>query len=350
MLAMMNGLNKMTNLEYEDIKKIAELPYNWEQLNDKTLLISGGTGFIGSFICDVIRYRNKKFGSNVHVISLSRHGGKSDDTVTQVVADITNPIDCDENVDYVLHLASNTHPAQYAVDPVGTITTNILGCNNLLRLAVKKKSKRFLLASSVEIYGQGTEEPLDELYDGYLDCNNARAGYNEAKRTCEALSQSYKSQYGVDVVIARLARTIGADHKKDSKAIAQFFQAALDGRNIILKSNGKQKYSYLYVADAASGILTLLINGKNGEAYNVSAVPSKNTLADYARFIANLAGVSVVYDYENNTSVSKATNALLSIDKLKNLGWTPCYTVEEALARTYLIYKKRKYELGEESK
>ncbi|NCU26931.1 NAD-dependent epimerase/dehydratase family protein, partial [Candidatus Nomurabacteria bacterium] len=82
-------------------------------------------------------------------------------------------------------------PKQYAEDPIGTILTNIDGCNNLLRLALEKKA-RFLLASSVEIYGQGTEKPMDEHYCGYIDCNQARAGYNEAKRTCEALTQSYR--------------------------------------------------------------------------------------------------------------------------------------------------------------
>lgn len=122
----------MTELELEDIKTIAELPYDWEKLNGKTLMISGGTGFIGTFISDVIRYRNGKYNSGVKVISLSRHGGESDSTVEKIAADITQPITYSGPVDYILHLASNTHPAQYAVDPVGTITTNIIGCNNLL--------------------------------------------------------------------------------------------------------------------------------------------------------------------------------------------------------------------------
>lgn len=133
----------MTNLELEDIKTIADLPYNWEKLNGKTIMISGGTGFIGTFISDVIRYRNKKYNSNIHVISLSRHGGESDDTVEKIAADITQPIRYNGRVDYILHLASNTHPAQYAADPVGTITTNIIGCNNLLKIAVEKKIERF---------------------------------------------------------------------------------------------------------------------------------------------------------------------------------------------------------------
>ncbi|MQN02168.1 MAG: NAD-dependent epimerase/dehydratase family protein [Lachnospiraceae bacterium] len=331
----------MTSLELEDVKTIAELPYDWDKLNGKTLLISGGTGFVGTFISDVIRYRNKHFGSNTKIVSLSRHGGESDDTVTKLAADITNPILYDGKVDFILHLASNTHPAQYAKDPVGTITTNIIGCDNLLKLAVEKKIERFLLASSVEIYGQGTEAPMDEKYCGYIDCNNARAGYNEAKRTCEALCRSYESQYGVNVVIARLARTVGADHKKDTKAMAQFMDKAVAGEDIILKSKGNQRFSYSYIADTASGVLKVLLDGASGEAYNVSDEDEGMTLGDYAGFMARLAGKKVVFDIEENASVSKASYALLSIDKIKKLGWKPMYSVSDGLKRTYQIYKER---------
>lgn len=333
----------MTDLEAQDIETIAELPYEWDKLNGKTLLISGGTGFIGTFISNVIRYRNKKYRSDTHIVSLSRHGGVSDDVVEYIAADITEPIKYYGPIDYILHLASNTHPAQYAADPVGTITTNIVGCDNLLKLAVDKKIQRFLLASSVEIYGQGTKEPMDEKYCGYIDCNNARSGYNEAKRTCEALCQSYKSQYGVDVVIARLARTIGADHKKDTKAMSQFMDKAVEGLNIVLKSKGNQRYSYSYVADTASGVLKVLLDGVNGEVYNVSDEDEGMTLGDYAGFMAKLARKKVVFDIEDNGSVSKATYALLNIDKIKGIGWKPMYTVSDGLRRTYQIYIFRKY-------
>jgi UDP-glucuronate decarboxylase len=331
----------MTSLELEDIKTIAELPYDWSKLDEKTIMISGGAGFIGSFVSDVIRYRNEKYHSNIHVVSLSRHGGESDDTVEKIAADITKPIEYTGPVDYILHLASNTHPAQYASDPVGTITTNIIGCDNLLKLAVEKNSSRFLLASSVEIYGQGTEDLMDEKYCGYINCNNARAGYNEAKRTCEALCRSYESQYGVDVVIARLARTVGADHKKDTKAMSQFMDKAVNGEDIILKSKGNQRYSFCYVADTASGIFKVLLGGASGEAYNVSDDDEGKTLGNYAEYLAQLAGKKVVYDIEDNASVSKATYALMDTEKIKKIGWKPMYTVSNGLQRAYQIYKGR---------
>lgn len=330
----------MTDLEKEDIKKIAESDLNWQKLKNKRIMISGGTGFIGSLMLDVFRYRNFRYGDGIRVISLSRRGGTSDETVEYIKHDITKPVDYAYNIDYIIHLASNTHPKQYADDPIGTITTNIFGCNNLLKLAVEKKA-RFLLASSVEIYGQGSEVPMNEQYCGYIDCNQARSGYNEAKRTCESLCQSYRKKYGVDVVIARLARIFGADKKNDTKAMSQFIAKAVSREDIILKSKGNQRYSYCYVADAVSAIIKVLLDGIDGEAYNVSDDDEKKSLGEYAEYMAKLAGKKVIYQLENNPSVSKSTYALINTEKIKKLGWIPMYSVSEGLNKTYKIYKER---------
>ena len=332
------GKYLMTDLEQEDIRRVAELPYDWKRLNNKTVMISGGTGFIGTFISDVIQYRNEKYGENIKVVSISRRSVGKNKNVVYMNADITEPIQYNEKVDVILHLASNTHPKQYRVDPVGTITTNIIGCDNLLKLMVGKHAERFLLASSVEIYGQGTEVPMREDFCGYIDCNLARSGYNEAKRTCEALCESYAAQYGVDCVIARLARTIGADRKHDTKAMAQFMEKAVAGEDIILKSKGAQRYSYSYIADTVSGIFKILLDGKTGEAYNVADDDDGYTLGQYAECIAKLAGREVVYRIEEDSAASKATYALLDTQKIKSLGWEPLYSVRDALERTYRIY------------
>ena len=300
----------MMNLKTEEIKVIAELPYSWEKIKDKTILVSGGTGFIGTAFVDVIKYRNQKYNENIKVISFSRRGGESSEYLECIKANVKQPLHYEGKIDYIIHLASNTHPKQYAEDPIGTIMTNIYGCDNLLKLAVEKKA-RFLLASSVEIYGQGTAIPMNEEYCGYIDCNLARSGYNEAKRTCEALTQSYRSVFGVNAVIARFARVFGADKKHDTKAMSQFMDKAVLGEDIILKSKGQQRYSYCYIADAVSGLLKLLLDGQDGEAYNISNDDDGLTLGEYAEYIASLANLKVRYEIENNESVSKATFALL---------------------------------------
>lgn len=331
----------MEKLEFDDIKCVAEMDYNWGKLSNKTLLISGGTGFIGSFICDVIRYRNNVYKQNIKVVSIAFSKMKNDDTVTYYKRDVCRPVRIDGSIDYILHLASNTHPEQYKTDPVGTITGNVFGTYNLLMLAKQKKAERFILASSCEIYGDGKNEPMDELYCGYINSNTARAGYNEAKRVSESMCQSFAQQYGIESCVFRLARVFGADKtKKDSKAMAQFIRNALNGENIVLKSLGLQRYSYIYISDAVSGIFKVILDGKSGEAYNISADYDGLTLGQYAEYIASLGGTSVIYQVENNPNASQSTNALLDNSKIKKLGFVPKYSICEGLARTYLIYKE----------
>lgn len=326
-------------LQADEIRTIAELPYNWTKFTNKTILVSGGTGFIGTAFIDIIQYRNLIHKQNIRVISLSRKGGKSSAWLENIKSDVKEPLFYNGRIDYILHLASNTHPKQYSSDPIGTIMTNICGCNNLLKLAAEQKA-RFLLASSVEIYGQGSENPMDEKYCGYIDCNLARAGYNEAKRTCEALTQSYRMACGVNAVIVRFARVFGTDKKPDTKAMSQFMDKAVLGEDIILKSKGQQRYSYCYIADAVSGLIKVLLDGTDGEAYNVADEDEKLTLGEYATFIASLAGKKVRYEIEDNMSVSKATFALLDTKKIKGIGWKPQYSVQEGLIRTYKIKKE----------
>ena len=325
----------MANIRDDDIKRVASLKYRWDRLNGKTLLISGGTGFIGSAVIDVIKERNSVYGNDIHVISLSRHPKANDGKITYLKCDVTKNIEVPYDVDYVLHLASNTHPVQYAADPVGTIETNIIGCINLLKLSYMKHVQRFLLASSVEVYGQCVDIPVSENFCGYIDCNTVRAGYNEAKRLCESLVQSYRAQYGIDAVVVRLARCFGDDiTKKDSKVMAQLLSMAKNGKDIVLKSKGDQRFSYCYYADAVSALFKVLLDGVNGEAYNVSEDDDGAYLAGVASYIATLSNTNLIFDYEMVAGASNATYALLNCDKLKSLGWNPVFTVKDGIRRS----------------
>ena len=323
-----------------DLAKIAALPYPWEKLDGKTLLISGATGFLGSALIKTIELRNRLFGNDIRVTGISRRPPDGHGCVRFIQADLSVAGEIDTEADYVLHLASNTHPEQYASDPVGTIKTNVYGADNLLQLAVRRKSERFLLASSVEIYGDCPPCPVDEKYCGYIDCNTARAGYNESKRLAESLARSYESRYGTEVVTVRLARCFGPDFtKRDTKVMAQFLRDAAAGRDITLRSEGKQRFSYCYYADAVSGIIAVLLAGKSGEAYNVADDDEGMNLKQFAEYIAGLAGVKTRTEIAPQKGTSAAVNALLDCGKLKKLGWKPQFTVREALENTYEILK-----------
>lgn len=323
-------------------------------LAGKTLLITGGTGMIGKWMIDHLLEQ-----VDFKVILLGRSEEKARSRFAAehwesgrmqfVQWDPSQPMPLlhsnlqtleHSNIDYIIHLASNTHPVAYATDPVSTIVMNVNAAKELLDLAVAKKVKRFVYASSVEIYGQnrGDCEKFKEDYCGYINSNTLRAGYPESKRCGEALCQAYIKQYGLDVVIPRIARVYGPTLlRDDTKALSQFIHNALEGKDIVLKSEGKQFFSYLHVADAVSGILTVMLKGEKGRAYNIADEASDVRLRDLAALIAAQCGQKVVFDIPNNAELagfSPAMMARMDGGCLRMLGWQAEYDIEKGIANT----------------
>ena len=348
-------MNLYSNSYYmEDVRRTAQLDLPWERFRDKAVLISGATGLVGSFLIDVLMERNEQSGMNCRIYALgrseekakARFGARSSHPLFSFIPyDINLPLVREDlgKVDFVMHLASNTHPMQYSTDPIGTITTNIIGLQNMLEFACAHGAERFAFASSNEIYGEnrGDAELFDEEYCGYIDCNTLRAGYPESKRCGEALCQAYRKQKGIDVCIPRLTRSYGPTMlMTDTKAISQFIRKGIAGEDIILKSAGTQYYSYTYVADAVSGLLTVLLKGESGEAYNIADEASDIRLKDLAELIAEKAGRKVIFEIPDAVEAqgySKATKARLDGTKLRKLGWKPVYDIRGGIRRTMQI-------------
>lgn len=347
-------MTTLNPLYMEDLSMIGKLSNVWADIDNSSILITGGTGLIGICIAEAILFHNRCFNSKIQVSILTRDylkarmrlGAFIDDPLLKIIqgnicVEMPDTIDCD----FILHLASNTHPRAYAADPVGTIETNILGTQNTLKLAVKRKTKRVLFASSVEIYGdnRGDVVSFDEQYCGYIDCNTLRAGYTEGKRAGEALCQAYIEKFGIDVVIPRLSRVYGPTMlSSDSKASAQFIRKAINHEDIVLKSEGNQHYSYCYGADAASALLFLLVKGKCGNAYNVAGLKSDIRLKEFALLAAQTVGKTVVFelpDAEENKGFSKVSTALLNIEKIEKLGWYPQIDIVHGIERTINILR-----------
>lgn len=335
------------------VDTVCALDLPWGQLAGKSVAISGATGMIGAFLVDVIMRKNSEEGLGCRVIALGRSAEKArarlpyfeDDRFffeeRSVVSPNFRPL---QPADYVLHLASSTHPRQYATDPIGTIRGNVDGLQNLLEYA-SDNGARLLFASSVEVYGQnrGDVERFDEHYCGDIDCNTLRACYNESKRLGEAMCQAYRSQRGVEAVIARIARVYGPTLlPDDSKALSQFMHRSLAGEDVVLKSDGTQRFSYLHVADAVSGLLYVLLLGMDGEAYNLADEGSDIALRDLAALVADFSGVKVVFDLPDAAEAagySKATLALMDGSKACALGWRPVYDIQNGIASTMSLLK-----------
>ncbi|MBR4403938.1 MAG: NAD-dependent epimerase/dehydratase family protein [Clostridiales bacterium] len=350
-------MNLYENDSYiEDIRYVSRLDLPWEKLQDSSFLISGATGLVGSFLVDVLLEKNISDGLNCTVYALGRNEARlkarfskysDDDHLVFVQYDIQEPFVREDlgKIDYVLHLASNTHPLLYSTDPIGTILTNMFGVKNMLDFAVQHQCRRFAFTSSNEIYGEnkGDVELFDEDYCGYINCNTLRAGYPESKRCGESLCQAYMSQKGLDVVIPRITRTFGPTMSmSDTKAASQFIKKGVAGEDIILKSAGTQYFSYTYMADAVSGLLTVLLKGESGNAYNIADESCDIMLKDLAAVIADYSGRKVVFEIPDAVEAagySKATKARLDGTKLKALGWQPRYDIASGIGRTLSILR-----------
>lgn len=351
----MTGWNRLLDnkLYLEDIERLTWESLDFEKLKNSSILITGARGLIGSFLIDTIIFLNENRNLNCHVYAL----GSSDaglerfkeyignDYFSYIIQDVNEKININYKIDYIIHLASNTHPVLYATHPISTILTNVLGTKNLLDYAVNNNCKRFLFASSVEVYGENKDntELFDENYCGYINSNTLRAWYPESKRCGETLCQAYKEEKNLDIVIARIARSYWPTIKKnDSRAISQFIDKALNKEDIVLKSEGLQLCSYTYVYDVVLGLLTILFNGENGEVYNISYPESDITLKEMAELIAKYVDKKVVFDLPSDIErkwFSKASKARMDNKKIKNLGYNPRFNMNDGIKRTIDILK-----------
>lgn len=344
-------MNRLHPLYQQDLDNIIA-SNNLDALNGKSLLITGATGLIGTQLIDTLIHWNRK-GGNVKVIAACRNKEKlagrfgeyiSDDQFSFIEQNALQPFPDELKADFIIPLASNTHPLAYSKYPVETMYINLKGAEHALELAKKCKAT-VLYPSTVEVYGNARgKDVFVEDYTGKLNLSNSRSCYTESKRSCEALCQSYIAEYGVKAKIARLSRVFGPTVKStDTKASSQFIQKAIEGKDIVLKSEGNQYFSYTYVADAVSALLYIMLKGENGEAYNIANESCNVHLKDFAQTCADAAGTNVIYDLPSETErkgYSVATTAILDNTKLKTIGWKPMYTFKDAVSRTIMIIKE----------
>ena len=243
---------KFGNALYEeDIRKAAGAGIPWERLKGRSVLIAGAAGMLGKAMTDVLMYKNENDGLDCRIYASGRNRHRAEQRFgreyfenphfTFLEWDMADKApDGLPQMDFLLGMASNTHPLAYAARPIETIITNIYGTKNLLDLCVRQQGGRLVFLSSVEIYGEnrGDTQLFDEGYMGFLDCNTLRAGYPESKRCGESLCQAYFREKGTDFITVRLPRLFGPTLlEEDSKAVSQFIHRALRQEDIVLKGH-----------------------------------------------------------------------------------------------------------------
>lgn len=303
------------------------------RLDGKTILVTGATGLIGFNLVSALsacKYR-------MNVLAFVRNQSKAEDMYKEIadrikfiVGDITEKIEIEEPVDYIIHAASQTASKAFINEPVETILTAVNGTRSMLELAKKKSVSGFMYLSTMEIYGMPeTSEKIMENHATNLDTMAVRSSYPESKRMCETLCKAYQSEYHIPTKIVRLTQTFGPGVKYgDGRVFAEFARCVIENRNIVLHTKGKTERNYLYTADAVTGILTVLLNGTEGEAYNMANENTYCSIYDMAKMVIEKCGnkeIEVVVEEHDCNDLGYAPTLKMNLDtqKIRNLGWKP---------------------------
>lgn len=333
---------------WKDVREVLACVPHVEKLYNKSILITGATGMICSSVAELLFELNRNEGSNIKIYlagrSLQRMQQRfycftEDVDYTFVEYDATSGNAINILPDFIIHGASPADPASLANLPVETIYSNIIGLKPLLELCKKEKGTRLLYVSSSEVYGKkDSPDPYKELDYGYVDILNPRACYPSSKRASETLCAAYKQECEVDFVIVRPGHIYGPTiTDSDSRASAQFSRLAAQGKDIVMKSAGTQLRSYTYAMDCASAILTVLLEGNSGEAYNISNPDSIVSIRELAECIAEVAGVNVFFEQASSKeqrSYNMMDNSSLYSKKLESLGWRGLFNLERGVNHT----------------
>ena len=280
----MTGYNIIT----EDLNEIIKAPIDWERFSNKTVLITGASGFLPAYIVETLLFLSEKgIIKNNKILALVRNVEKANtrfnhylnnENLQFIVQDVCNPINISEKIDFIIHAASQASPKFYGSDPVGTLNANIIGTSNLLELAKRNKVEKFLYFSSSEVYGNLNEDdiPTSEDKFGSIDPCNIRSCYSEGKRAGETICISWKHQFKIPIVIVRPFHTYGPGMDlNDGRVYADFIRNIVNNENIEMKSDGSAIRAFCYISDATIAFFKVLLSGEIGAAYNVGN--DKNT-------------------------------------------------------------------------
>lgn len=333
----------MNIIQHKDIQDfVVSCPFR-ELLLNKTILITGATGLIGSNLIHCLL----ALDCNIKVVAPIRDLKKAERLFSQSELENIRLLECDIvnynydalcDIDYIVHCAAPTASKYFIEHPVETFDVIYSGTKVLLNYARKRQIKGFVYLSSLEVYGEiyDDSKPVCEDSQGYLDIMAVRSSYPMAKRAAENLCCLYAAEYGVPVMVARLTQTTGAGIAlDDNRVIAQFARLATYGNDIVLHTTGESARPYCYTTDAVSAILYILFKGQKGNVYNVANENTYISARDMAEFVrVNFnPSIKVRVELKNDMGYAPVTKLNLSTEKLKGLGWLPRYGLYEMFDR-----------------
>ena len=324
----------LSSLEKTEYKRYTETFNFSEFLKNKTVLITGSGGMTGNAIVKWILFENEIHNNNTKIYASTRKPKnipdyiENNDNVEMCEFGKEEEVIGDRNVDYIIHAASPTERDFFMAYPVETFEIIVSGTMKMLELA-RKKNARFILLSSVEVYGTpDSNAPISEGMVGAIDCMNIRNGYPLGKKGAEFLAHAYSKEYGCDIRIARISAIQGLYQSyEELRIFNEIARCILENKNLVMKSDGKSKKSIVYTLDAVSGVLTALFKGENGEAYNVTNPETFLSMKDMAEYLFETFNpkVSIEYDIapEAKTGYLPHISLVQDITKISAIGWKP---------------------------
>ncbi len=305
------------------------------------VVITGAAGFIGSHLSETLLDRGYSVIGidNLLTGDLANIAHLANRDFLFIKHDVTNYINVDGPVDYVLHWASPASPIDYLELPIQTLKVGALGTHKALGLA-KAKGARFVIASTSEVYGDPLEHPQKESYWGNVNPIGPRGVYDEAKRFAEAMTMAYHRYHGVDAKIVRIFNTYGPRMRRnDGRAVPAFISQAFANEDITVFGDGTQTRSFCYITDLVDGIIRLMLSSEN-EPVNIGN-PHELTIEEIARTIVRMTGSSSRIVYKplptDDPKVRKP-----DITRARTLlGWEPKVELEDGLARTIEYFRKK---------
>ena len=349
---------RVFSLEEEARSYAADASIDWERLAGRTILITGATGLVGSWCARVLLERNRLAQGGMTVVCLVRSAEKlatvlsgygPDDGLVVVEGDLQHASLDSVRADYVIHAACPTASDFFVNHPVETADAVVLGTHRLLAYARDVEARGFVYVSSMEVYGQGKPEPgldspLVEGDTGKMDPLAVRSSYSEGKRMAEQYCAAFASEYGVPASVVRLAQTFGPGVSADDQRIfALCLRNAMKGDDIVLHTTGASTRMYLYIADAALAILTVLLNGEPGRAYNAANPDTYSSVRQMAEYVAALypeGGSQVRYEVDPDAPFPPEHHLPLDVSALRALGWHPTAGLDVMFGNLALCFEE----------
>ena len=324
-------------MEKRDLDIITNSAVNWQMYRNKTVLVTGATGRLGRYIVDTLVDVDLKYNLNLRILGLARSKDKAEavfgqelrfPNVKMLIQDVNAPIMYEGDIHYIFHTAGPAAPVDFKEHAVETLWSHVNGTHNVLECARLHGTKRVFYISTVEIYGEWKEDRnITESDMGPLRHLNYRACYPEAKRLCETMLTTYQQEYGVDFCGVRFSHTLGPGIVlDDGRAFAEFLNAVLNDRDIVLQSDGSAMRTYTYVADAVNAVFLIMDKGQS-TFYNVSSDENLISIRDLANLIAGLSPsgkTKVVFGKEaGNMPYLPFKLAIMDTQKIRSMGWKP---------------------------